>query len=139
MSAETLRKRRARRGESLEAWLERQRKIDAEQVAQPVHNPAVDEYWYYNTPDCDLELQEGPHGGHGWGDTYDIDADERREQIELARAERELWDKRLPVAIHDDNSDKSRSILDEIEKDDKPPFKLLYTKRAYDNDNQHSD
>jgi hypothetical protein len=138
MSAETLRKRRARRGESLEAWLERQRKIDAEQIAQPVHNPAVDEYWYYNTPDCDLEVQEGPHGGSGWGDTYDIDADERREQIELERAERELWERRLPVG-HGDNPRENQSILDEIKKDDKPPFKLLYTKRAYDNDNQHSD
>jgi hypothetical protein len=124
MSAETLRKRRARRGESLEAWLERQRKIDAEQVAQPVHNPAVDEYWYYNTPDCDLEVEEGPHG-RGWGDTYNIDADEQSERANLERVERELWERRLDPDTLDMNS----GPHDEYEREDS--LERIWRNRRY--------
>jgi hypothetical protein len=82
MSLNTLQMRKSHKGEKLEDYLQRQRIIDEYQRNE------ID-------PVCTWTSE------HGWGDSYDIDADERAEESMLRDMEREAWSDRWASSSSD--------------------------------------
>jgi hypothetical protein len=72
MSLKTLKMRRNIPGESTDAHINRQHIIDNYQR----HEENILRTWSYQ---------------HGWGDSYNIDADEKSEEYELRNIENEVW------------------------------------------------